>query len=1015
MNTRLTESSTIQAALLDLLAKTESGWTYISGDDLDRELTSAIIESDVRDALINLNPALKSDPSNVDLVIPRIRALLLSAPDDGLVKANEQAISWLAGREAVELPPDGDPQPISFFDFDNPRSNRLVVSDEVTFVAGADERRYDVVLWINGFPLVVGETKTPFDANKSWITGAEDIHDYYEPHQLASFVPNVLNFASDGKELRYAPIHTPPEMWLPWGRTTEPTPPSGMKRALRAAELLLTPELVLDILRSFTLYSAPEGRAMTFKVIPRYPQVEAVEAIVERANDPDKKQGLIWHHQGSGKTFLAAFACGKLRRAIPGCTVVVLLDRLDLIDQVTAEFRSAGVDRLAVAETKEQVRSLLGDGDGHRGVVISTIFRFAEAGELTDRDDVVVIVDEAHRTQEGSLGQDLRLALPKATYIGMTGTPISDIDRDTFKNFGDPDDPDEILNAYPPERSIEDGATLPIRVEAPLPDLVLKTDQLDQAFDDLAEEEGLTEEEKELLARKASNVKPLLRAQKRIDAVAADIVEHFYTRIEPLGLKAQVVVYDRELCVSYHDAISKELEKRVTLHGQKPEATVVMTVSGGKGDKPEFLPFKRDRQEEADVKNRFKDFRDPLQLVIVTAKLLTGFDAPIEGVLYIDKPLRKHTLFQAMTRTNRRWTNPDTGQEKTVGLIVDYIGLGKQIAEAVKVNKKYGASQELELDVLIEELASRLDELSEQFRSVDRDGPAFQALMDAQEILKTEDSRKQYAQDFLTIEKLWELLWPIPDLKPLRDEYKWFAKLYKSIQPSEKPDALLWHRLGAKTLELVNEHIVGVTVRSGETEKITIDEETLKALRQLELPIPDPEDDEQDSPDADEILDSIEKRIRARLSKDPQHAKYKSLADRLEKLKDATVSNAAESIEWLKEILELARQVVEVGNDEDGPDTPGSQEQVGLLPEDRTGALTQIFLEYKPDATPEIIDRVVGEIDVVVEQIKWTNWQVSSEGERAVRKAIRQALKKYDLPITGDLYEKAYDYVAEHY
>jgi type I restriction enzyme R subunit len=1015
-----TESSTIQAAVADRLSKPDLGWTEVHPDQLKREDISALIEPDVTEALLTLNPAIAADPDRVDQVLPALRAVVLSVVEDGLIAANERMMSWLRGREAVQFVGEPAPLPVRLIDFDNPRANKLVVSREVVFKAGASERRYDLVLWVNGFPLAVGETKTPTKQSISWLNAARDIHNTYEVEQPGFFVPNVLNFATEGKEFRYGPVRMPAEMWLPWGKTSEEPPPVGLARALRAAELLLAPEQLLEILRTYTLFSTQRvGKTTrTFKVIPRYPQVEAVEAIADRAADPDRKQGLVWHHQGSGKTLLAAFACGKLRRRIPGATVVVLLDRLDLIEQTAREFESAGVERLRVAETKEQLRELI--STGQRGVIITTIFRFAEAGHLTDRDDVVVIADEAHRTQEGILGLDLRKALPNATYIGMTGTPISDGDKDTFETFGDPDDPNHILNAYSPERSMADGATLPIRVEVPKQDLQLSTVQLDEAFDELAEQEGLTDEEKERLARKASKVKPLLRSEKRIEAVCADIVEHYYAKVHPLGLKAQVVAYDREMCVAYHDAITQLIASRTTRGGKTPEATVVMT-AGSKDDPDEFKPFVRDRQQEAAVKGRFRDFNDPLEFLIVTAKLLTGFDAPIDGVMYLDKPLRKHTLFQALTRTNRRWTNPDTGQEKTHGLIVDYIGLGKQIAEAMRVPRKDGEREPLDTDTLADELVETLATVLKTFDGIDRTDAGFAAMMDAQQRIPPGNARDDFARGFLKAHALWELLWPDEKLIEHRADYRWLAKVYASVQPSDSPDALLWLRLGAKTLALINEHVIAVQVRAGVTDNITIDEETLQALREMGFepePEPGPGGTEPKPPSPEEIIESIEQRIAKRLGADPGNPKYKSLAERLDQLRQMQLVEAADSVEFLKKLLEVAKDVVAADQElsektEDGDDGPPAQ--TSLLPEERIGALTQIFHEYKPDVTPDIVENVVVEIDAVVSAARFTNWQTSREGTRLVKTEIRRALKKFGLPAANGLFDRAYDYVAEHY
>lgn len=1004
------ESTTIQAAIVHRLSQPDIGWDLKHPDQLDREDISALIEPDVIATLIRLNPIIAEKPERAHEIIPKLRAIVLSVLDDGLIASNERMMGWLRGLEAHQFIGTPQPVPVRLVDFDDPRNNILVISSEVWFQSGPEKRRYDIVLWINGFPVVVGETKTPFEERKSWLNAAKDIHDVYEVRTPGFFAANVLSFATEGKDFRYGPVGLPPDLWQPWGKTDEAMLPLGLARALRSSELLLTPEMVIEMLRTFTLYTTVQIGAATqaVKILARYPQVEAVQRLVARAKDPDRHQGLIWHHQGSGKTLLMAFACGELRRELPGATVLVVLDRLDLIEQTTREFTSAGVQRVRPAETRDELRRLLTANE--RGVIITTIFRFRDAGLLNDRGDIVVLIDEAHRTQEGTLGMDMRAALPNATYIGMTGTPISDRDRDTFESFGDPADPDSILSTYPPERALADGATLPLRVEAPSTELQLNKEELDEAFDELTEEEGLSEEEKELLARRASKAKTLFKAQARVQAVCADIVDHYYSRIAPLGLKAQVVAYDRELCVLYLAEIQRLLDER----GGGDEATIIMTVND-KEDPEEWRAYDRDRAQEARIKARFRDFRDPLKFLIVTAKLLTGFDAPIEGVMYLDKPLRKHTLFQALTRTNRRWTNPDTGQEKTDGLIVDYVGLGKEIARSMRIERREDEPDPLDVQVLKNELRAALDACLDRFQDIDLSDMGFAALLAAQDRLASDDDREDFARVFLRLQALFELLWPDEELRDIRSSYRWLAKVYRSTQPALSPDALLWHRLGAKTLALIDEHIVAVEIRGRGVEQLTVDEEMIEALRKLGLVGVDKDSgDVNTTSSAQEILDTIEHRIAAKLAEDPHNLTYTSLAERLDALRRTQIETAEDSIEFLKALLEAARdlvaaerKLVEAGSD------AGSKPQ--LLSDDHIGALTQILEEFKPDVTPEIIERVVKEIDAVVMGARFTDWQHSREGTRTVKTEIRKALNKFGLPATGDLFDRAYSYVAEHY
>jgi type I restriction enzyme R subunit len=550
--------SAVQAALVDRLTKPDLGWRFVAGAAIDRTTDAVLVESEVIAALRHLNPAIAAKPERVDEVLPRLRAAILAVRDDGLVESNRRMTGWLRGQETVRYIGTDDFVPVRLIDFDHPRSNTLVVSTEVTYHPGTEERRYDLVLWVNGFPIVVGETKTPVHQGVSWLNAAGDIHGAYEVKTPGFFVPNVLSFATEGKEFRYGAVRQPAEMWLPWSRTTDELALPGLASVLRSAELLLRPEMLLDIIRTYTLYSRKSSTAggYTTKVIPRYPQVEAVEAIVARVRDPRKRQGLVWHHQGSGKTLVMAFAAARLRQQadLDAPTIVVVLDRLDLIEQVSSEFASVGLPGLRVAETKEDLRRLLREDS--RGILVTTIFRFAEAGPLNDRANIVVMVDEAHRTQEGRLGADMREALPNAKFIGLTGTPISTDDHNTWETFGDPDDPGGVLNHYSVERSIADGATLPIHVETRLVDFHIDKAALDQAFAELAEAEALDEDQRGYLARRASRVDTLMKTPTRVSAVCEDIVEHYRAKVAPLGLKAQVVAFDRELCVRYYEAIS---------------------------------------------------------------------------------------------------------------------------------------------------------------------------------------------------------------------------------------------------------------------------------------------------------------------------------------------------------------------------------------------------------------------------------------------------------------------------
>lgn len=428
------ESSTVQKWLVDRL--TAMGWSHMPGKQLMRANTEVLVEHTLVPSLKILNSEIHKAPDRIDEVLPLIRMTTLAAASEGLIAANERMVTLLRGHHTVKYVGTEKYVPLRLIDFEDSSNNTYVVSDEVTFGPPGHERRFDLVLWVNGIPLVVVETKTPVKASVSWLNGARDLANLYTVEHPEFFAPNVLMAATEGRAFHYGAVGQKAENWLMWGSTADPYDLDGFERVNRSVDLLLTPARVLSVLRDFTLFEQAPG-GLTRKLIPRYPQVEGAELIHQRVLSGGR-QGLIWHYQGTGKTLLMAFAALLLLNdpAVGGPTVLVVLDRLDLIEQVERQFKTAGLPRVTTAETKQDLRRIL--REDQRGIVLTTIFRFEDAGLLNNRDNIVVLVDEAHRTTEGSLGDDMRKALPRARFFGLTGTPISDKERNTFKLFGDP-------------------------------------------------------------------------------------------------------------------------------------------------------------------------------------------------------------------------------------------------------------------------------------------------------------------------------------------------------------------------------------------------------------------------------------------------------------------------------------------------------------------------------------------------------------------------------------------------
>jgi type I restriction enzyme R subunit len=523
---------------------------------------------------------------------------------------------------------------------------------------------------------------------------------------------------------------------------------------------------------------------------------------------------------------------------------------------------------------------------------------------------------------------------------------------------------------------------------------------MQEAFDELANEENLTEEQKGFLAAKASHISVVVKDKDRVEAICRDIVTHYRSRISPLGLKAQIVAYDRATCIAYYETISAMLE-------EGEEACVVMTTA--KDDPADWERWNLDREQEAVIKDRFRDIDDPLKFIIVTAKLLTGFDAPIEGVMYLDKPLRAHTLFQAVCRTNRRWTNPHTDQQKLHGLIVDYVGIGKDLAKALATKPVMQPDvDEADTALLLAVLVDAVELAAGRFSGVDRTQPMFNQIHDAQGILSTQEVRNEFAAEFMRCQGLFEFLWPDIQLRAVEDDYKFLAKVYMSIAPNKAADLLLWHRLGAKTMEIVHEHLTQVTIDAKLLESVAMDAGLLEVLQGGKL-FPDPPAPGKPPPTAMEVLLKLEERIRKRMAGGNEKV-WQSLIERLEMLRLSRIGNAQESVDFLKLLLELAKDLLAA----ERADDEGRIDEIVVV-DPRKGALTQIFNEFKPDGVPVIIENVVEQVDSLVSPVRGTGWQTSHPGDREVRKQLRFILHNNGLQPDGELFDRAYAYIKENY
>ncbi len=721
----LTESDVEEAALAWLES---AGWRIVHGPDIApdapaaerRDYGEVVLVPRLRDALARLNPTLPADaledafrkltrPEGADL-IQRNRALhrLLVS---GVTVEYRTTAGELRGAQARVI------------DFDEPAGNDWLAVNQFSVVESKHNRRTDVVLFVNGLPLALLELKNAASEGATVWNAFQQLQTY-KTEIPSIFGTNALLVISDGVEARVGALTAGREWFKPWRTISgEALADAHMPELQVVIEGLLTPRRLLDLVRDFIVFE-DDGGGWVAKKMAGYHQFHAVQVAVgetlraaelaradrvaeargryESGRNPggkpgDRRIGVVWHTQGSGKSLTMAFYAGRIIRepAMENPTIVVLTDRNDLDDQLFGTFsRCAELLRQppVQAQSRAHLRELLSVAAG--GVVFTTIHKFfpEEKGDrlptLSERRNLVVMADEAHRSQYDFVdgyARHMRDALPHASFIGFTGTPIELQDANTRAVFGD------YISIYDIQRAVEDRATVPIYYESRLAKLVLNETErpnIDPEFEEATEGEEV--ERKEKLKSKWAQLEAVVGSDKRLALVARDIVEHFERRLEALDGKAMIVCMSRRICVELYREIAKLRPQWASDEDERGALKVVMT--GSASDPPDWQPHIRNKPRREALANRFRSAADPLRLVLVRDMWLTGFDAPSMHTMYVDKPMRGHGLMQAIARVNRVF------KDKPGGLVVDYLGLAHELKAALATYTASGGTGRTALD-----------------------------------------------------------------------------------------------------------------------------------------------------------------------------------------------------------------------------------------------------------------------------------------------------------------------------
>ena len=967
------------------------GYIVVSAQTLEIERESikeVVLARRLAAALKHLNPWLSQD--NVSKAVRAVTHI----PATSLIEASEKLYTTLTYGISLEQDRgDGKKgQTVRFLDFDNPATNEFLVTRQYRVQGAKKNIRPDIVLFVNGIPLVVIECKSP-TLGEGWKAEAIDQFSRYQEletryHDLGApklFEPDQLLIATCMHAASYGTVTTPHRFYAEWKTlwpSSEPEFTNAQGRAPSPQEVLfegmLSPRSLLDLVQNFVVFERDAATGRTIRKVCRYQQFVAVNKAIDRARKakrPTERGGIVWHTQGSGKSLTMLWLALKLRRdpAHENPTIVIVTDRKDLDEQITKTFLACGFPNPTRAESVRDLRDLLAGPSGK--TVLTTVQKFQELQEaagdgtrrktkeeyplLSEASNLFVLADEAHRTQYGGLAANLRKALPNACFFGFTGTPIDKKDRSTLQTFG------SYIDTYTIEQAVKDGATVPIFYEGRLPELRIIGNTLDAVFDRVFADRS--EEEREAIKKKYATEVSIAGAPKRVEAVCLDLIEHFTQFIQPNHFKAQIVTPSREIACLYRETLDR-------LNG--PQSAVI--ISGTNKDDERLVAHHTSEEQRKKLIERFLQKEDPLQILIVCDMLITGFDAPVEQVMYLDAPLKEHTLLQAIARVNR------TADGKDYGLIVDYWGVSEALQEALAIFAPSDIKGALtpKGDELPRLQARHAATLRFFVRVKDKDD------LDAcVTILEPEDVRSEFDQAFKRFAQSLDMMLPDPRALPYVSDARWLGKIRGTAAAKYRDGKLDISDCGAKVRQLIEEAVIaeGIQILVKQISLFTPEfEEKLKALKT-------------DDAKASEMEHAIKDEIHVKLDENPVF--FASLRERLEQIIEDRKAKRIDAAQQLKLFEALTKEIRGHGE---------MAEKLGLS---ETGfAIYGLITDPKPLSLAEPKGTPYGKIDEAKKelaslledqlspQVAIVDWAYKDDVQREMRKVIKRQLRAASYP-----------------
>lgn len=1000
---------TVELAALEWLRG--QGFETAFGPDIAPETPGAqrasyqdvVLDGPLRAALVRLNPG-----ASPEAVAEAVRQL--SNPVGVGLQANQGMHRLITDGVQVELP-DGlggvRAEHLQVVDFAQPRRNAFLAVNQFTVVEGQVERRPDVIVFINGLPLVIFEFKNTKDASAT-IEKAYTQLQTYQKQLTRLFAYNALLVISDGSQARLGVAGAPFERFQPWKTITgREVLPESLETLIKGA---LTPEVLTDLLRHFVVFEVDGPQVV--KKVAAYHQYHAVQRAVQTTVEAsgvtgDRRGGVVWHTQGSGKSLTMVFYAGKLvvQPKLQNPTLVILTDRNDLDDQLFGTFSHASGLLRQVPEqvtARSELRQKLGERAAG-GVVFTTIQKFLpeERGDafptLSERRNIIVIADEAHRSQYGlnaRLGKDgvltygfakhIRDALPNATFLGFTGTPIESKDADTRAIFGD------YIDVYDVQRAVEDGATVPIYYESRL--VRLTTDEvawatLDEEFEEITE--GEEDSSREKLKTKWAALEALVGAPERVRAVAQDLVTHFEARQGVLDGKGMVVGMSRRVCVALYDELIRLRPDWAGSGDQEGFVKVVMT--GSANDDPAWQDHIRSKARNKAIADHFRDPGSPMRLVIVRDMWLTGFDVPSLHTMYLDKPMQGHGLMQAIARVNRVFA------DKPGGLVVDYLGLANSLKDALGIYATSGGQGQPTLDVeaALDFMAEKLDVVRGILHGFDYSDfmggtptERVSLIVNAQEFVlaKRDKAKERFIREVLQLGKAYALAVPHPEALAVREEVVFLQTVRAALSKQDiTSTAQARHDVNAAVQQLVEQAVAPDGV---------IDVFAAAGLKKPDISILSPKflEDVQNMPQknlAVELLDKLLRdEVRARSRRNAVQSR--AFSEKLEAAIGRYQSRSIETAQVIEELLDLARQMREAQ----------ARGEALNLTEDEIAFYDA--LEVNDSAVKILGDEqlrdIARDIAETVRRNATIDWHLREQARANLRRMVKRVLRKHGYP-----------------